>query len=163
MSAAFSHMRQLRSYALLGVVSGFALPVVEFPSAPREQAPIAQPLRLHDELPHTGSHSGSTDPEAAVLSPSGTYLLAQIPRPPFLFQIVQPVRIPEVKLLTHRPRAELPERWQQSKEERAAKPPASASSGLLPQTFSVAAFLSGLLSGVVLLSLIHISEPTRPY
>ena len=82
MSAAFSHMRQLISFALLGVVSSFALPVTEFPTAPRDQAPIAQPLRLHDELLRTGSHSGSTDPEAAVLSPSGKYLLAQIPRPP---------------------------------------------------------------------------------
>ena len=51
LSAVFSHMRQLRSFALLGVVSGFALPVIEFPTAPREEAPIAQALRLHDELP----------------------------------------------------------------------------------------------------------------
>ena len=149
MSAAFSLMRQLRSFALFGVVSSFALPVTEFPTAPHEQAPIAQALRLHDELPRTGSYPRSTDPEAAVLSPSGTYLLAQIPRPP-LFQIVEPVRIPEATLLKHRSRAELPERWQHSKRERAAKHPASASSGLPPQTFSAAAFLSGLLSGVVL-------------
>ena len=37
LSAAFSHMRQLRSFALFGVVSTFALPVTEFPTAPREQ------------------------------------------------------------------------------------------------------------------------------
>ena len=59
-------MRQLRRFALLGVVSGFALPLVEFPTAPREQAPIAQDLRLHDELHRFGSQSGATDPEAPV-------------------------------------------------------------------------------------------------
>ena len=150
LSAAFSHVRLLRSFALLGVVSSFTLPAIEFANAPRDQALIAQELRLHDELPRIGSISGSTDPKAGVLSPYGKYALAQFPPPSLLFQILEPVRIPEAKLLAHRPRAELPERWQHSKREGAAKPPPSASSGLPPQTFSAAAFLSGLLSGVVL-------------
>ena len=137
----------MRSWTIASFVWSFHLPGIDPSNARRDAAHIAQAARLHAELGHVGSHSGSIYAKAALLNPHEKYGRTQIP-----LSLTSPSSKPGVfqrmrDATSFAPRGGVPERRKRGEWEGSQSLAASPASGLDPRAVSAGAVLWGLTLG----------------